>query len=168
MGMSEQAVQWIEARGISVELAAKFGLSNSLEIDGGEVWRLLSHVQVDEQTGCWNWMGRKTRNGYGIAQVGKSGTTAHRRLMSLLCDVPANLVVDHLCSNRACLNPTHLEVVTQRENTLRAVRKDACPQGHPYDDQNRIVLRNGHWRCRECHRARELARYHHKKAAAHA
>ena len=131
----------------------------------------LALYAIDE-TGCWLWQGRITPKGYG--SYGKLG--AHRLVFEMLRGpVPAGLELDHLCRVRHCVNPDHLEPVTQRANALRGVGACAenaqvthCPSGHAYEGQNLRVGTNGFRRCRPCtaryqreyqarKRARELA-----------
>jgi hypothetical protein len=103
---------------------------------------------------CWEWTGAKS-NGYGVAWVDGHLQRPHRVVYEgLVAPVPAGMDLDHLCRNRSCVNPDHLEVVTRRENVRRGSRhaqpKQACPQGHPYDDTN-TYLYDGRRYCRACH-----------------
>jgi hypothetical protein len=91
---------------------------------------------------------------------------AHRVSYELLVGpIPQGLQLDHLCRNRRCINPAHLEPVTSRENTMRGetvaaanASRDHCPSGHPYSDSNTIALGKGGRKCRECDRTRGRAR----------
>lgn len=113
---------------------------------------------VDPATGCWLWDRPKT-HGYG--QVWWDGTNrrAHRVIYELLVGpIPVGLQIDHLCRTPACVNPAHLEPVTARENTLRSLsptavnaRKSHCQNGHPFDEANTLVRREGFRVCRICH-----------------
>lgn len=164
-GMSDQAVAWIEARGLDPELASKLGQIRSKMTVGGNVERLFAKLRVSS-SGCWEFTGRRmTKNGYGLAR----GTTAHRAVYKLFCDIPEGLVLDHRCRNRRCCNPLHLDPVTQQTNVLRGIglaaenkRKIRCRHGHPFEGANVRLNSKGQRICRECHRRRELARYHRK------
>jgi hypothetical protein len=120
--------------------------------------RFMTHILCRPPAECWEWTA--TVNRYGHAQVTLAGKThgAHRIAYQwLVGPIPDSLVIDHLCRNRACVNPSHLEPVTAEENVMRGygapaihARKTHCPQGHPYDETNTILLTDGGRRCRTC------------------
>jgi hypothetical protein len=113
--------------------------------------------------GCWEWAGSRTKDGYGRLAVKADGTwavrLAHRFSYELhIGPIPDGLVLDHLCRTPACVNPAHLEAVTQAENVRRAAALiTACPHGHPYTPEN-IRLCSGHRVCRECSRISDRRR----------
>lgn len=109
---------------------------------------------------CWEWMGAKTA-GYGCfgSRNGPGSKLAHRWTWeNLVGPVPAGLELDHLCRNRACCNPDHLEPVTRRVNQLRGAPNVVhhtvthCLRGHLYDDENTGINNRGRY-CRACKRA---------------
>ena len=117
-------------------------------------------VRMDE-SGCWLWQGQISRNGYGRHRVGPGRplVAAHRvSYEHFVGEIPEGLQLDHTCRVRNCVNWAHLEPVTGSENTKRQDhaerRKTECPQGHPYDDENTIVRKDGFRRCRTCERER--------------
>lgn len=80
---------------------------------------------VEEKSGCWRWLGKIHKNGYGqINAGGKYGKIlwAHRVSFGLFIGpIPAGKEIDHLCRNKWCVNPMHLDPVTHRKNILRSV-----------------------------------------------
>lgn len=123
------------------------------------VARLSSKFTIDDD--CWNWFGAMLPNGYGSIQRDRRQTGAHRAMFELLRGpIPDGMVIDHLCRNRRCVNPAHMEPVTSRVNVLRGeghtarnAKKTHCVHGHPFDAENtyEVVVRGRVWRqCRAC------------------
>lgn len=125
-------------------------------------------------SGCIEWVGGTNGVGYGQFYRGKRfrGDTgkayAHRWSYEYhVGPIPEGLFLDHLCRNRSCVNPAHLEPVTNQENLLRGetstaahARKTHCPAGHEYAGRNLYVHPTRGYRvCRECGRQRSAARY---------
>lgn len=123
------------------------------------------YVQLDGE--CWVWHGWKTPNGYGHVNILGLHFMIHRVFYEyFIADIPDGLHIDHLCRVRACVNPWHLEPVTQSINNKRSTvskhntRKTHCPQGHPYDEENtlRIPSRPTARYCLTCNREQSRVR----------
>ncbi len=113
--------------------------------------------KVDTSGDCWEWLGSITNRGYGQFMAQRKLKVAHRASYELLVgEIPKGLVIDHLCRNRSCVNPKHLEPVTSKENLMRGfgapainARKTHCWRGHPFTEYNTLKMPGGR-ACREC------------------
>lgn len=133
------------------------------------VERFWSRVHKTET--CWLWTGAVSSNGYGAFSTGSTTddslkqVSAHRYVYELLKGaISDGLTIDHLCRVRNCVNPDHLEMVTQRENTRRGTspvahnaKKTHCTRGHLFSANNTWTAKNGARHCRTCQRNRQKA-----------
>lgn len=100
--------------------------------------------KVNKTESCWLWTGNTNARGYGLFRVGVKMCPAHRAAFAVLERLPArHLVINHLCKVRNCVNPAHLETVTQYENLMYSEspvtlnkRKTHCGKGHPLSGDN--------------------------------
>lgn len=104
-------------------------------------------------TPCWLWLGKISPQGYAHFHYDDSVSCAHRYSFELnRGPIPDGMEVHHVCYNRACVNPNHLEIMTHEDNVRDAARKiTQCPYGHEYTDENTKIYKDSR-RCRECHR----------------
>lgn len=134
---------------------------------GRRAWedRFWSHVDVRDGAECWNWLAAKTSGGYGRFRTPKTHLLAHRVSYELsVGPIADGLQLDHLCRNRSCVNPAHLEPVTPRVNTLRGSSVSAvnavkthCNHGHPLSGSNLYQMPDGNRACRACRRRARIA-----------
>ena len=122
-------------------------------------------------SGCWEWTSKvQHRDGYGVARLGHKEISAHRLSYALFVGpLIEGLTIDHLCRNRICVNPEHLEQVTRKENTLRGngitaqqARKTECKWGHAFDEENTVLRKDGR-ACRKCAARRSREAYARRK-----
>ena len=139
-------------------------------IKGDDESRFFSHVdkngpvpENNPQLGqCWLWTGSPTPKGYSVFYYKGKTVYAYRWLYEKeIGEVPRHLVLDHLCRNHACVNPLHLEPVTNKENILRGIslaalnsRKTYCKRGHLLEGDNVYPDEKGHRNCKICARQR--------------
>lgn len=120
--------------------------------------RIQTKIQIAD---CWLWFGCTTADGYGRLTWNRQVHNAHRVVYELLVGpIPTGLQVDHLCFVKNCVNPAHLQPVTQAENRRRWMKTHThCPHGHEYTPQNTAIMKSSGGRvCRECERLRSIRR----------
>ena len=125
-----------------------------------------SKVSIVPITGCWMWMLAINPDGYGWARMRglKQHRLAHRvAYEAFVGPIPKGLQIDHVCRNRWCVNPSHLDPVTQTENFERGIRARGedthCRRGHEFTPENtRRQGKAGMWRvCATCRRVAKAA-----------
>ncbi len=118
--------------------------------------------KVNKTDTCWIWTANKIR-GYGHFKITPNKTVkAHRLSYELLVKpIPEGLTIDHLCRNKSCVNPAHLEPVTIQENIRRSnnvtamnSRRTECINGHPFSQENTYITSDGKRMCSTCNHAR--------------
>ena len=149
--------------------------SNRIPVNRTILARFFSKIQVSvvkffNNSPCWEWTAAKNIYGYGISRInGVKTQFAHRLVYGMFVELaPDHLVCDHLCRNRACMNPAHIELTSPGENVLRGEglcaqnkEKTHCKRGHPFDPSNTYwkKTRTGIGRrCRQCHNEGERSR----------
>jgi len=140
--------------------------------------------KVSHQGECWEWIAFRDRDGYGKFFTHKVNGCAvkeyaHRWAYSRWRgDIPEGMQIDHLCRNRACVRPEHLEAVTAKVNNSRSnslsaqrARKTHCVRGHPLEGANVHITTKGQRRCRTCdrdaHNAKRTPQPHYNSRKTH-
>jgi len=133
---------------------------------------IMSRIEVDQSSGCWNWTGTISPGGYGVASWNYKTRRAHRLSWESFCSaIPDGLFVCHKCDNPRCVNPDHLFLGTAQDNANDCVAKGrrpsvlaaSCKRGHPFvPGSYYVTVRRGHTRrsCKAC----ERIKYHAKRA----
>jgi hypothetical protein len=128
-----------------------------------QINRLFWNKITRASNSCWEWTGALFPNGYGRISFARRTLYPHRVSYELHNGaIPEGLHIDHLCRNRACCNPEHLEAVSCRENILRSpiapasqnAAKTHCLYGHEYTEANTVTTKTGR-NCRTCNRWRD-------------
>jgi hypothetical protein len=128
------------------------------------IWmRAFNHLTIEHPEGCWICNKKIDPAGYGRLRIGNKSDYLHRVMYELFIGkIPEGKELDHLCRNRACANPFHLEAVTHKENNNRGVwpngkhggsnKKTHCLRGHPLSGENLSIRPDGTRRCKACGR----------------
>lgn len=132
--------------------------------------RVFTKISFEPNSGCWLWVANQ-QYGYGIVKFGRKQVLAHRLVYSLMKGgIPEGLTLDHLCRVRCCVNPAHLEPVTNVENIRRGMspfsvngRKTHCIHGHPLTPGNLKKSRADGRVCLTCSRKHAMTSYARRK-----
>ena len=145
--------------------------------------RFLNLISIKDN-GCWEWTNYPNGAGYGRIWINGRSVFAHRFSYEWFNNcklpefIPGGLQLDHLCRNRKCVNPDHLELVTGKINLNRGIQhcpinrkleNTHCPHGHPYSEENifyhkNIINPSRPWRvCKICSKEQQRRRYQNKK-----
>lgn len=119
--------------------------------------RFMHYIEISP-SGCWEWSGGTNSEGYGNFSLKNQAVKAHRYSFGYFKgEIPKGFVVDHLCRNHKCVNPDHLEAVSNKTNIIRGVglasqesKRTHCPFGHEYTEDNIYRTKNKYRNCKAC------------------
>lgn len=122
------------------------------------ICRFSQRFKIDEESGCWIWTGAARGIGYGAFHYRNKQTSAHRFSYELFHGPISNDHIHHVCENKACVNPAHLQDLTRRDHILvtptsplsEKAGKTHCMRGHPLSGENLYVSPDNHRHCRIC------------------
>ena len=148
---------------------SRIGRTGKRKTIGDVLADLVKRRSSSMPTDCWIYTGYIDKDGYGSVMMNRKVYRVHCAVYEHFRGViPEGLEIDHLCRNRACANPDHLEPVTRRINQLRGETfsalnslKTYCPKGHSYSGENLYVDPKGGRRCITCGRE-DFKRYYQK------
>ncbi len=135
--------------------------------------RFWSKVMVRSSEECWPWTASTNGKGYGQYSIGSRTSGTYRMVAAYryayeqtCCPIPEGMHLDHLCRNRLCCNPAHLEPVTPAENNKRAAAvRTECKRGHPLIASNLLKGKNDTRECRQCRLDRKKEYRHAHRAS---
>lgn len=120
---------------------------------------ILDRILIDPNTGCWIWQCSGTADGYACAEF-PGGMRAYPHRVSyreFVGEIPENMSIDHICKNRKCCNPKHLQVLSIKENILlgsgvaaKNSKKTHCDRGHAFNEFNTRIAASGKRSCKVC------------------
>ena len=113
-----------------------------MPIQGLKFDSIMRRVGIPDENDCWPWEGTIDPAGYGRGSFGGVTAMAHRAVYLLIKgDIPQGFDLDHLCRNRRCVNPDHLEPVTHHENCRRGkqAQQTHCVNGHEFNEGNTLI-----------------------------